>query len=157
MERLTKEGVKNVGLKRSGTFRVDKYNHRDVEGYEERFSSYPELYERGHMANLANHPGSKVQMWSTFVYSNSTPMLPRFNRGLNNVLESFGRQLTHIGPVYVLTGGLDPSKQDNGIDIYGRFYKVFLVQTGDNVYDSYSWILPHEVYFDIDCFLILYF
>jgi endonuclease G len=89
------------------------------------------VYDRGHLAPAADMAWSLASMQSSFYYSNMSPQLPGFNRGVWKRLEELVRQwaLNYLA-VYVVTGpvletGL-PTIGQNKVAVPKLYYKVLL-------------------------------
>jgi len=89
-------------------------------------------YDRGHLAPAADMGWSEVSEQESFYYSNMSPQLPGFNRGIWKQLETFVRNNAIAkGFVYVVTGpvltaGL-PVIGHNKVAVPSMFYKVCLI------------------------------
>ncbi|MCA1756159.1 MAG: DNA/RNA non-specific endonuclease [Bacteroidales bacterium] len=104
-------------------------------------------YDRGHMAPAADMSFSKTAMDESFYYSNISPQLPGFNRGIWKKLEDEIREgaprydslLVVTGPVFsegVIKIG------SNGVTIPSGFYKITLMFSGNKI-DHAAWLFPH--------------
>ena len=88
-------------------------------------------YDRGHLAPAADMGWSPTAMAESFYYSNMSPQLPGFNRGIWKKLEELVRTwaveynslFIVTGPV--LTSGLQSIGADK-VSVPGYFYKVIL-------------------------------
>ena len=105
-------------------------------------------YDRGHLAPAADFGWSVEAMNESFYYSNMSPQLPGFNRGIWKKLETQVRNWASLDScIYVVTGPIlnDSLKKigPNGVSVPRYYYKVIL--------DFYSkspkgigFILPNE-------------
>jgi endonuclease G, mitochondrial len=88
-------------------------------------------YDRGHLAPAADMSWSAKTMSESFYYSNISPQVPGFNRGVWKVLEEHVRtwavenKAVHVVTGPVLTEGL-PSIGANKISVPQFYYKVVL-------------------------------
>jgi endonuclease G len=91
-------------------------------------------YDRGHLAPAADMAWSEQSMRESFYYSNMSPQLPSFNRGVWKRLEEFVRAKAIVHQsLYVVTGpilsvGL-PSIGPHHVAVPAFFYKVLLDYT----------------------------
>lgn len=89
-------------------------------------------YDRGHLAPAADMKFSKQAMKDCFLFSNMSPQVPAFNRGIWGDLEAMVRYWAmKEGAVFVVTGPvLDkreyPTIGPNKVAVPDRFYKVIL-------------------------------
>lgn len=89
-------------------------------------------YDRGHLAPAADMSWSDQAMKESFYYSNMSPQLPSFNRGIWKRLEEQVRAWAiHDSLIYVVTGPVLkenlPSIGANKVSVPELFYKVILV------------------------------
>jgi endonuclease G len=88
-------------------------------------------YDRGHLAPAADMGWSSKTMEESFYYSNMSPQLPGFNRGIWKKLEELVRTWAfEYGDVYIVTGpvltsGLSTIGPDN-VSVPKYYYKVIL-------------------------------
>ncbi len=105
-------------------------------------------YDRGHLAPAADMGWSAETMQESFYYSNMSPQLPAFNRGIWKQLEEKVRDwaiaedtlLVVTGPV--LRDGL-PAIGINSVSIPEYYYKVLLDFTGKS-HKGIGFILPNR-------------
>ena len=105
-------------------------------------------YDRGHLAPAADMGWSTESMKESFYYSNMSPQLPAFNRGIWKQLEEKVRDwaiaedtlLVVTGPV--LRDGL-PAIGINSVSIPEYYYKVLLDFTGKS-HKGIGFILPNR-------------
>jgi endonuclease G len=92
-------------------------------------------YDRGHLAPAADMGWSKQSMEESFYFSNMSPQVPSFNRGIWKRLEEQVRSWAIVyDSVYVVTGpvlkaGL-PTIGPNKVSVPEYYYKVLLDNTG---------------------------
>lgn len=92
-------------------------------------------YDRGHLAPAADMGWSKQSMEESFYFSNMSPQVPSFNRGIWKRLEEQVRSWAIVyDSVYVVTGpvlkaGL-PTIGPNKVSVPEYYYKVILDNTG---------------------------
>ena len=105
-------------------------------------------YDRGHLAPAADMGWSASSMTESFYYSNMSPQLPGFNRGIWKKLEELVRTWAiENKAVYVVTGpvlakGL-PTIGYNKIAVPNYYYKVILDYQKPNI-KGIGFILPNE-------------
>lgn len=94
-------------------------------------------YDRGHLAPAADMGWSDVAMRESFYYSNMSPQIAGFNRGVWKRLESQVRTWAILdSSVYIVTGpvlkdnlfGIGPNK----VSVPNHYYKVVLEYAGKN-------------------------
>ncbi len=91
-------------------------------------------YDRGHLAPASDMGYSETTMVESFYYSNMSPQLPAFNRGIWKRLEELVRTWAvennniYIATGPVLTNGL-PTIGGNKVSIPNYYYKVILDYT----------------------------
>ncbi len=105
-------------------------------------------YDRGHLAPAADMSWSSETMQESFYYSNMSPQVPAFNRGIWKELEEQVREWARSNrSLYVVTGpvledGL-PTIGHNGVSVPRFYYKVLLDYTQPEV-KAIGFILPNE-------------
>lgn len=105
-------------------------------------------YDRGHLAPAADMSWDQCVMNESFYFSNMSPQMPSFNRGVWKKLEEQVRNWAiesdslHIVTGPVLTDHL-PAIGKNKVAVPTYFYKVVLVYN-DSVAKSIGFILPNE-------------
>ena len=88
-------------------------------------------YDRGHLAPAADMGWSEATMRESFYYSNMSPQVPGFNRGVWKRLEELVRTwAVEYGAIYVVTGpvlqpGL-PTIGPHGVAVPRQYFKVIL-------------------------------
>lgn len=105
-------------------------------------------YDRGHLAPAEDLAWSAESIKQSFYYSNVSPQVPAFNRGVWKRLEELVRfWATAYDSVYVVTGpvlslGL-PAIGRNAVSVPERFYKVVL-QYNSNGVRGIGFVLRNE-------------
>ncbi len=153
--------ITRPGFARTNDFRKDPKLKTETAGEKDYFlkslqddGSYTYKnfgYDRGHLAPSADFRWNKKAMSQSYYYSNISPQLPDFNRGVWASLESFIREYVqeHEQKVYVVTG---PVLTDNlpviersrhKVSIPEFFFKVVLNTEGDTA-RGIGFILPHS-------------
>ena len=141
---LTKEET-NKQFERTNTFLVDPKvkkgtaNNKDYKG---------SGYDRGHLAPASDMGYSKITMAESFYYSNMSPQLPGFNRGVWKSLEELVRTWAiENNNVYIATGGVLtsglPTIGANKVAVPNYYYKVILDYTEPSV-KGIGFILPNN-------------
>ena len=105
-------------------------------------------YDRGHLAPAGDQSYSAITMKESFYYSNMSPQVPGFNRGIWKKLESLVRTWAkEYDSIYVVTGGiLQPGLSTIGyhkVAIPNYFYKVVL-QYSSHGTKGIGFILPNQ-------------
>lgn len=104
-------------------------------------------FDRGHLAPAGDFTFSDTAMMETFYYSNMSPQLPEFNRGIWKKIESEIRLLSlESDSIWVTTGPLwisDSIKTMGKIPIPTHFYKAICRFKSDQV-STFGYLLPHE-------------
>ena len=141
---LTKAAIDAVNVPRTNRFLIDpkvttgSADDRDYEG---------SGYDRGHLAPAEDLSYSAPTMRESFYYSNISPQLPAFNRGVWKRTEELVRfWATTYDSIYVVTGPvLTPSLPiigPNGVAVPASYYKVILQYSGTGV-KGIGFIIPH--------------
>ena len=87
-------------------------------------------YDRGHLAPAADMAFSVQTMADSFFFSNMSPQVPAFNRGIWKRLEEQVRKFAlHEGEIMVVTGPVLPKEKsitigNNKVTVPDRYYKV---------------------------------
>jgi endonuclease G len=105
-------------------------------------------YDRGHLAPAADMGWSQQAMAESFYFSNMSPQVPGFNRGIWKMLEEQVRTWAKAyDSIYVVTG---PVLKDglvqmgpNGVSIPKYYYKVILDNTGGDA-KAIGFLMPNE-------------
>ncbi len=105
-------------------------------------------YDRGHLAPAADMVWNEQAMNESFLYSNMSPQLPAFNRGIWKRLESKVRSYAKTyGTIYIATGplcnGSDSTIGANNVCVPTAFYKAILVYN-DTLQQSIGFLIPHR-------------
>lgn len=105
-------------------------------------------YDRGHLAPAGDMGWSEKSMVESFYYSNMSPQLPGFNRGIWKRLEDLVRDwAVENESIYVVTGPI--LKKDlqtigaNKVSVPEKYYKVVLDYKEPNL-KAIAFILPNE-------------
>lgn len=104
-------------------------------------------FDRGHLAPAADMGWSEVSMAESFYFSNISPQLPAFNRGVWKRLETLVRDwskqnssiLIATGPVFTSSD----SSIGSGVTVPAYFYKVVIDYSWPDV-KGIGFILPHS-------------
>lgn len=105
-------------------------------------------YDRGHLAPAADMGWSQQAMAESFYFSNMSPQVPGFNRGIwKNLEEQVRTWAKAYDSIYVVTG---PVLKDglvqigsNGVSIPKYYYKVILDNTGGDA-KAIGFLMPNE-------------
>jgi len=134
----------NGPISRTDKFKIDPLietgsaNHNDYRG---------SGFDRGHLAPAGDMTWSLQAMNESFYYSNMSPQVPSFNRGIWRKLESKVRSwVTDFDSIYVTTGPvleLNLSSIGEGVSVPKYFYKS-LVGFRDSSAISIAFVLPNE-------------
>lgn len=105
-------------------------------------------FDRGHLAPAADMGWSIISMEESFYYSNMSPQLPAFNRGIWKRTEELVRKWAKIySSVYVVTGPvlMDslPSIGLNKVSIPKYYYKVVLDYNHSHA-KAIGFLMPNE-------------
>ncbi|MGG7034779.1 MAG: DNA/RNA non-specific endonuclease [Flavobacterium sp.] len=141
---LTKEKT-NTSVKRANKFTKDpmiKTQSADDEDYKKSG------YDRGHLAPAADMKWSETAMKESFYYSNMSPQIPGFNRGIWKQAEELVRNWAkEYGKIYIATGPVfsDQMKSigHNEVAVPTKYYKVIL-RCNDNECFAIGFIIPNE-------------
>lgn len=104
-------------------------------------------YDKGHLAPAADMSWSEIAMNESFYFSNISPQLPGFNRGIWKRLEELVRTwAVENDAIYIVTGpvlseGLQ-SIGTNKVSIPDYFYKVILDYSAPDI-KGIGFIFPH--------------
>lgn len=105
-------------------------------------------YDRGHLAPAADMAWSEKTMQESFYYSNMSPQVPGFNRGIWKKLEEQVRDwAVQFNEVYIATGpvltnGL-PYIGGNKVSVPNLYYKALLVY-GNKGKQAIAFVLPNQ-------------
>jgi len=109
-------------------------------------------YDRGHLAPAADMKWSEKAMSESFYYSNMSPQLPAFNRGIWKVLEEKVRDWAlENDSILIVTGPILPSKDEkklaaigyNSVSVPEYYYKAILDFKREKS-KSIAFILPNK-------------
>ena len=140
---LTAEETQKT-VERSNDFRPDTAVHTGSATNQDYLASG---YDRGHLAPAADMGWSLQAMEESFFYSNMSPQVPGFNRGIWKKLEEKIRQwATDNQAIYVVTGPvLEDSLPTIGpekVSVPRAYYKVILDYTLPGI-KGIAFILPN--------------
>jgi endonuclease G len=141
---LTKEETNKI-VERSNKF-ISDTKVRSVNAFDKDYKASG--YDRGHLAPAGDMGWSTETMRESFYYSNMSPQLPGFNRGIWKKLEELVRTWAiENKAVYVVTGpvlakGL-PTIGYNNIAVPNYYYKVILDYKKPNI-KGIGFIIPNE-------------
>lgn len=105
-------------------------------------------YDRGHLASASDMGYSSITMAESFYYSNMSPQVPSFNRGIWKKLEELVRTWAmENNSIYVVTGpvltkGLEAIGPDK-VSVPKYYYKVILDYSEPSI-KGIGFILPNE-------------
>jgi endonuclease G len=104
-------------------------------------------YDKGHLAPAADMGWSALSMKESFYFSNMSPQLPGFNRGVWKRLEELMRSWAiENNAIYIVTGPLLskglPTIGSNGVSIPKYYYKVILDYTQPEIH-AIGFVLPN--------------
>lgn len=133
------------GVERSGKFLPDP---KVVTGTATNEDYKGSGYDRGHLAPAADMSWSDQAMQQSFYFSNISPQVPSFNRGIWKKLEDrvrkWAKQDTSI---FIVTGSVLTENLSaigpNRVTVPAHFYKALLVYR-DNNQKAIAFILPNE-------------
>lgn len=105
-------------------------------------------YDRGHLAPAADMSWNAQAMKESFYYSNISPQLAAFNRGIWKDLESQVRDwATKYGSIYIVTGPVFENTKtrigENKVAVPTHFYKAAVVNN-DSIHEGIAFYFPHE-------------
>jgi endonuclease G len=109
-------------------------------------------YDRGHLAPAADMKWSEKAMSESFYYSNMSPQLPAFNRGIWKMLEEKMRDWAlENDSILIVTGPILPSKNEkklatigpNSVTVPEYYYKAILDFKREKS-KSIAFILPNK-------------
>lgn len=109
---------------------------------------YRSGFDRGHLAPAADMSFSELAMEESFLYSNISPQLPGFNRGIWKRLEEEVRSealssdsiYVFTGPVFSISG---ESIGANRVTIPTGFYKIVIGFNRKDIRVK-CWLIPHH-------------
>ncbi len=105
-------------------------------------------YDRGHLAPAADMGYSMETMVQSFFYTNMSPQVPRFNRGIWKKLEMQVRNwAVKYDSLYVVTGpifdSVMPTIGTHRVAVPKAYYKVLLQRRNGN-WEGIGFILPNS-------------
>lgn len=104
-------------------------------------------FDRGHLSPAGDNAWSSTAMQESFYYSNMSPQVPSFNRGIWNRLEEKVREWAIGDSLYIATGGVLTSNLPtigvNKVSVPKYFYKVVLRYSKGNA-KGIGFIIPNE-------------
>jgi len=106
-------------------------------------------YDRGHLAPAADMAWSEAAMNESFYYSNASPQVPAFNRGIWKRLESRVREWALANDsVFVVTGPVLSEISErigpNEVSVPTRYYKVVLDISQQGGYKGAAFVLENK-------------
>jgi endonuclease G len=140
---LTKEETNSL-FERTDKFLVDPFVST---GTAENSDYLKSGYDKGHLAPAADMGWSALTMKESFYFSNMSPQLPGFNRGVWKRLEELMRSWAIDNKaIYIVTGPLLskglPTIGSNGVSIPNYYYKVILDYTQPEIH-AIGFVLPN--------------
>ena len=134
----------NGPISRTDKFKIDPLIVTGSAGHNDYRGSG---FDRGHLAPAGDMTWSPQAMNESFYYSNMSPQVPSFNRGIWRKLESKVRSwVSDFDSIYVTTGPvleLNLSSIGEGVSVPKYFYKS-LVGFRDSSALSIAFVLPNE-------------
>lgn len=105
-------------------------------------------YDRGHLAPAGDMGWSEKSMVESFYYSNMSPQVPSFNRGIWKNAESFTREAAiENHAIYVVTGPVFTSDMStigkNKVAVPHAYYKVIL-DYSEPEFKAIAFVIPNE-------------
>ncbi|GAB4321426.1 MAG: DNA/RNA non-specific endonuclease [Bacteroidales bacterium] len=105
-------------------------------------------YDRGHLAPAADMQWDSIAMRESFYFSNISPQLPGFNRGIWKELETKVRQWAEkYEKLYITTGPVcydsDSAIGASRVRVPTHFYKAVLVYN-DTLKTGIGFLFPHQ-------------
>lgn len=113
-------------------------------------------YDRGHLAPAADMSFDKEAIEQSFYYSNISPQLAGFNRGVWKKLETYVRNSAKmLDCIYVVTGPVLQKDLtqigENGVAVPEKFYKT-LLYFSDTLVSGIAFVMPNEKAVNTDIF-----
>jgi len=145
----------NIGLERADNFRSD---YRVPSSFRADLADYKNSgFDRGHLVASANQIETELQNSETFLLSNMSPQLPKFNRQIWKELETKVRELNKkksIFETYVISGPIFffdknivciGSEDTNGVSlpVPHSYFKSVLTENSRGNLHMWSFILPN--------------
>lgn len=131
----------SANVPRSGDFRADT---ELSENCRKELTDFDGTYDRGHLVSSATLDANHRMNSETFLLSNMSPQLPKFNRTIWKGLENLERKWSNQrGKVYVITGPVFTKQQQaRRINIPSYFYKIIFDPARN---ETISFLIPHKV------------
>lgn len=131
-------------IKRTNRFKEDK---RIITGSAQDEDYKKSGYDRGHLIPAADNSWDKIAMEQSFLYSNMSPQVPEFNRGIWKQLEEQVRDWTcAFDSLYIVTGPIFKKNMKrigpNGVAVPPYYYKAILYYS-QNKTEAIAFILPN--------------
>lgn len=139
---LTREETKSI-YSRGNNFCADPL----LNGTDFSIDYYKSGYDRGHLAPAGDMGFSEIAMNESFYYTNMSPQLPRFNRGVWKSLETQVRNWAiEYDSLYVVTGPIFSDSMKvigpHQVAVPNAYYKV-LLQKRNGEWFGIGFILPN--------------
>ncbi|NLA24195.1 MAG: DNA/RNA non-specific endonuclease, partial [Bacteroidales bacterium] len=135
--------IKNVN--RTNNFRMDpRVSTLTANNADYRKSGY----DRGHLVPAGDMSFDSIAMVESFYFSNISPQVPSFNRGIWKYLEDRVRKWAQeFEQIYVIVGPILkpdlPSIGKNEVSVPEEFYKAILVYN-DSICKAIAFVIPNE-------------
>jgi endonuclease G len=144
---LTKSSIQQPNVKREKYFNPD-YKVKTRSSFHRDYSNSG--YTRGHLAPAGDMAFNTTAMKESFLMSNMTPQLKKFNNGVWKELEENVRDWAYKkGNIIVVSGPVFYDKNyerigQNKVGVPHAFYKVLLDNSSEK-YDAVAYLIPHAV------------
>lgn len=152
---ITRERLESTKIKRKGfSFLEDK---KIKEGNANDSDYRNSGYDRGHLVPARDMAFSKETLKESFLFSNISPQLPKFNRGKWAELESYVREMAKKhGIIYVITGPVFDENDEkigmNAVSVPSYFFKALLFYVANKV-EAIGFIMPNQkLNEELECF-----
>lgn len=135
----------NGSEERASSFTTDPL----IENFEVSSKDYYKSgFDKGHLCPAGDMSFNEIAMKESFYYSNASPQLPSFNRGIWKELETHLRDIANnFDSILIVTGPLFIEDLGNigehKIKIPSHFYKVIVVCKNDK-YNGIGFVFPNE-------------
>jgi len=105
-------------------------------------------YDRGHLKPAADEPCNQERMNETFLFSNVSPQVPSFNRGIWKKLENYERKVALTADsVVVITGGILTSFLTtigpDHVAVPKWFFKILYIHKADSLI-ILAFVIPNK-------------
>lgn len=143
---ITRERLEGEKIKRKGfSFAEDK---KIREGSANDSDYKHSGYDRGHLVPARDMAFSKETLRESFLFSNISPQVPKFNRGKWAELESYVRYIAKKHElIYVITGPIfdesDKKIGENKVSVPSYFFKALLLYSSSKV-EAIGFIMPNQ-------------